>query len=107
MSLIICIERCSAVIKPLSESETGKSWGERRGSMMTREQSQNDKSLVEQCNEMEIPRQESAIVKDDTRKDRERKNKTTAMPSVSSVFASHYRRMTIVGAFKLDGFKPV
>lgn len=55
--------RRSAVIKPLSESEIGESWGERHGSIMRREQQlQNDKSLVEQCREMEIPHQEDPIV---------------------------------------------
>lgn len=48
--------RRSAVIKPLSESEMGESWGERHGSIMRWEQQpQNDKSSEEQCGEMEIP----------------------------------------------------
>lgn len=48
--------RRSAVIKPLSESEMGESWGKRRGSIMRWEQQpQNDKSSQEQCGEMEIP----------------------------------------------------
>lgn len=48
--------RRSVVIKPLSETETGESWGECHSSIMRWEQqTQNDKSLVEQCREMEIP----------------------------------------------------
>lgn len=48
--------RRSAVIKPLSETEIGESWGERHSGIMRWEQQrQNDKSLVEQCREMEIP----------------------------------------------------